>query len=282
VAFELVVRAQDVSEAPTYTHAASRGNAALASDKSTLAPGLRLLPRDIRADAQRLYCVLRTLDDLVDDDNPQAVQRVDAVERWARNEPADTPETCILSELSRRHVLPEQAFLDFCQGMRHDMARAVIHTEDDLELYCQRAGGSVGIMLAHLLGSSRPEVTVKMATLGRAVQRTNILRDIDEDAAHGRVYISRSTIERFGAPTPGARAELLRDQIARADALYEQAAGATSLLAHGQRGVVLCTILYREILRQIERDGYGRTARRAIVPAWRRRLLIAKSRLRPS
>jgi phytoene synthase len=227
-----------------------------------------------------LYDVLRKLDDLVDDDRPEAAQRLDAVECWTRDEHTDTYETRILTELSQGHTLPKQALMEFCQGMRHDIARAVIHTEEDLELYCQRAGGSVGIMLARLLGSSGPEAEAKMATLGRAVQRTNILRDIDEDATHGRVYIARSTIERFGAPTPGARGELLRDQISRADSLYEQAADATSLLASGQRGMALCTTLYREILRQIERDGYGRTPGRVVVPAWRRHLLIAEHRLR--
>lgn len=248
----------------------------LAPDGSTLAPGLRLLPSERRADVYRLYDVLRTLDDLVDEDQPEAAQRVDAVERWAQNESADTYETRILTELSRRHSLPLQAFVEFCAGMRHDIARAVIRSEEELELYCQRAGGSVGIMLARLLGSSGVEGEAKMATLGRAMQRTNILRDIDEDAEHGRIYIAQSTIERFGEPAPGARAELLRDQIARADELYEQAAEATSLLSSGQQGMALCTTLYREILRQIERDGYGRTAGRVVVPAWRRHLLIAE------
>jgi 15-cis-phytoene synthase len=274
------VRAQDGPQAPIYTSTADGGETALASDKSTFAPGMRLLPQGIRADTHRLYNVLRTLDDLVDDDRPEAKERVEAVEHWARGEPADTYETRILTELAGRHALPKQAFLDFCQGMRHDISRVVIHTEEELELYCQRAGGSVGIMLAHLLGSSGPEAEQKMATLGRAMQRTNILRDIDEDAAHDRVYIARSSIERFGAPIPGARADLLRDQIARADSLYDRAAGATSLLASGQRGMALCTTLYREILRQIERDGYGRTPGRAVVPAWRRHLLIAEHRLR--
>lgn len=263
----------------SHVNKAHHGGATSAPDGSTLAPGLRLLPSDMRADVYRLYDVLRTLDDLVDDDQPQAAQRVDAIERWARNEPADTYETRILSELSQRHTLPAHALLEFCEGMRHDIVRAVIHSEEDLELYCQRAGGSVGIMLARLLGSSGPDSEAKMATLGRAMQRTNIVRDIDEDASHGRVYIARSTIERFGAPTPGAREELLRDQIARADELYEQAADATSLLASGQRGMALCTTLYREILRQIERDGYGRAPGRVVVPAWRRHLLIAKHRL---
>ncbi len=270
---------RDTSKPPIHANTAEGETITLASDKSTFAPGMRSLPRNIRNDTSRLYHVLRTLDDLVDDDQPQAAQRVDAVEHWARDEHADTYETRILAELSQRHVLPKQAFLEFCQGMRHDITRAVIHTEDDLELYCQRVGGSVGVMLACLLGGIEPEAGTKMAILGRAMQRTNILRDIDVDETHGRVYIASSTIEHFGIPTPGARSELMRDQIARADALYEQAAGVTSLIACGQRGLALCTALYREILRQIERDGYGRTPGRSIVPAWRRHIITTKHRL---
>lgn len=252
----------------------------LAPDQSTFAPGLRLLPTSTRSDVYRLYDVLRKLDDLVDDDLPDAAQRLDAVEAWTRDEPADTYETRILNDLAHRYELPKHALLQFCQGMRHDMARTIIHTEEDLELYAQRAGGSVGIMLARLLGSAHPDAETKMATLGRATQRTNILRDIDEDAAHNRLYIAQDTIERFGAPLPGARADLMRDQIARADALYEQAKEATSMLASGQRGMALCTILYREILRQIERAGYGQTLGRVVVPTWRRRLLIVRHHLR--
>jgi phytoene synthase len=227
-----------------------------------------------------LYDVLRKLDDLVDDEQPEAAQRLDAVEAWTRGEPADTYETHILTDLAHRHALPKHALLQFCQGMRHDIARTIIHTEEDLELYAQRAGGSIGIMLARLLGSAHPEAETKMATLGRATQRTNILRDIDEDATHNRLYIAQSTIERFGGPTPGARADLIRDQIARADALYEQAKDATSMLASGQRAMALCATLYREILRQIERTGCGQNTGRIVVPVWRRRLLIARHHLR--
>jgi len=252
----------------------------LAPDQSTLAPGLRLIPTSVRNDVYRLYDVLRKLDDLVDDDQPEAAQRLDAVEAWTRGKPADTYETSVLDVLAQRHALPKDALLEFCQGMRHDIARTVIHTEEDLELYAQRAGGSVGIMLARLLGNAHPEAETKMATLGRAMQRTNILRDIDEDANHNRLYIAQSTIERFGAPTPGARADLIRNQIARADTLYEQAKDATSMLASGQRGMALCTTLYREILRQIERTDYGQNPGRIVVPAWRRQLLITRHHLR--
>jgi phytoene synthase len=266
------------------------GRSALAADRSTFAPGLVLLPADIREDVKRLYGVLRTLDDLVDDDDPQASERVQAVECWARDQQADTPETQTLAELEQRHPLPHDALLHFCDGMRHDIARASIDTEADFTRYCQQAGGSVGIMLTSLLGvadddaatqgeaTSKSEAATKMATLGRAMQVTNILRDIDEDLAHDRLYIARDMIERFGFPAPGAREALLREQIARADALYEEGAGAIALLHNGRKAMALAAALYREILRQLERDGFGRRPGRAVVPAWRARMLIAKHR----
>ena len=130
-----------------------------------------------------------------------------------------------------------------------------------------------------MFGTSHPDGESKMAPLGRAFQRTNILRDIDEDLAHGRLYIARTTIERFGLPSPGAREELLRDQIARADQLYDEGLDAIPLLTRGQRGMALAAALYREILRQIEQAGYGRTAGRVTVPARRIRQLTTKHRL---
>jgi phytoene synthase len=249
-------------------------------DTSTFSAGVRLLPGDLQADARNLYRVLRTIDDLVDDENPQAEHRVEAIERWARGQQADTPETRILTDLSRRYPLPPEALIEFCQGMRNDLAHTVIETEEDLERYCQYVGGAVGVVLAKIFGASHPDGESKMAILGRAFQRTNILRDIDEDHAHGRLYVARTTIERFGFPSPGAREELLRDQIARADRLYDEGLGAIPLLSRGRRGMALSAALYREILRQIERDGYGRTPGRVTVPARRRRLLIAKHRIR--
>ena len=285
------------------------------SDKSTFAPGLRLLPGQIKADVHSLYRVLRSLDDLVDEDDPRAARRVGAVERWARagaadspTDPApppkakadlptdpstypphppgtDTPETRALAELASRHSLPRESLLEFCEGMRHDIARVAIEDEQDFERYCQRAGGSVGVVLANLLGAagedgeSRREAERRMATLGRAMQVTNILRDIDEDLAHRRVYIAQTAIERFGFPSPGAREALLHDHIARADALYEDGLGAIALLRDGRRAMALSAALYREILRQIERDGFGRRAGRAVVPAWRGRLLAGRHRL---
>ncbi len=246
---------------------------------STFSTGIRLLPRDLQADARQLYYLLRTIDDLVDEQDPQAEQRVEAIERWTYRQDTDTPETLILTDLSRRYPLPPQALLEFCEGMRHDLTQTTIEDENDLERYCQWVGGSIGVVLAKMFGTSHPDGESKMATLGRAFQRTNILRDIDEDLAHGRLYVARTTIEHFGVPSPGAREELLRDQIARADQLYDEGLDAIPLLTRGRQGMALAAALYREILRQIEHGGYGRAAGRVTVPAGRVRLLTAKHRL---
>jgi phytoene synthase len=145
--------------------------------------------------------------------------------------------------------------------------------QGDLERYCHYVAGTVGLMLAGLFGTTDPAGDTKMAMLGRAMQRTNILRDIDEDLAAGRLYLPRTAIDRYGYPAPGAREELLKDQIARADALYEEGLDAIEMLIHGRRAMGLSAILYREILRQIERDGFGLKPGRATVPGWRRQHL---------
>jgi phytoene synthase len=280
----------DLRQIPIETASPVEGRNAQAADGSTFAPGLRLLPAHTRQDVQRLYRVLRTLDDLVDEDDPRADQRLHAVECWTRGEHFDSPETRALCELDRRHALPREALFEFCQGMRHDIDRASIDTEEDFARYCQRAGGAVGVVLVSLLGvvsdereearsgDVRREAEAHMATLGRAMQITNILRDIDEDMLHGRLYIPRTLIERFGFPAPGAREALLREQIVHADALYEDGLRAIPLLRNGRAAMAVSAALYREILRQIERDGFGSRPGRAVVPAWRARLLIAKHR----
>lgn len=256
--------------------AADLGDPISGLDASTFRAGIRLLPRDLQQDVPQLYQMLRTIDDLVDARDPEARPRVRAIERWAHRQQADSPEVRILNELSRRYELPRDAIDEFCAGMRHDLAQAVIETEDDLERYCQYVGGSIGAVVARMLGISTASAEPKLAMLGRAFQRTNILRDIDEDHAHGRLYIATTTIEEFGPPLPGAREELLRDQIARADQLYEKGLGAIAQLVRGQSAMAVSAALYREILREIERDGYGRRPGRIVVPAWRERQIVDK------
>jgi len=246
----------------------------------TFALACRMLPREIRDDVYLLYLVFRTLDDLVDDGRPAAAARVAAVRAWSEQRSgALTREVRVLEELDARRGIPRAAMRDFCAGMEHDLSGGTIHSEAELDRYCYQVAGTVGVVMAAVLGTSDPARGERTAAaLGMAMQRTNILRDIDEDLANGRTYLASDTVRRFGGSlAPGARAELLRHQIARADELYEQGVAGIELLLHGRRAVAAAAGMYREILRQIEREGYGRRAGRAVVPQ-RRKLAIAARR----
>ncbi len=243
----------------------------------TFALACRLLPREIRDDVYLLYLVFRTLDDLVDTGDPSASSRIAAVEAWCAGEPSSSRESRLLEVLAARHRLPREPLADFCRGMRDDLEAVTIATEADLDLYCHRVAGTVGVVMAALLGATDPAAPRHAAALGQAMQRTNILRDIDEDLGNGRVYLARETLDRLCGgvlPGPAHRKELLLDQIARADALYDEGMAGVGLLPCGRRAIAAAGGMYREILRQIEREGYHAQAGRAIVSR-RRKLLVA-------
>jgi phytoene synthase len=237
----------------------------------TFALACRMLPRDLRDDVYRLYLVFRTLDDLVDFGDPRAGERLSAVEAWCDGGEPRSREANLLAELDAAYGLPRDALADFCRGMRDDLIGTPIDSEDALDHYCYRVAGTVGVTMAALLGTDDLEAArPSAAALGMAMQRTNILRDIDEDLANGRIYLARETIDRYGSFAPGERAALLRDQIDRADALYEEGVAGIVLLHRGRRAIRAAAQMYREILRQIEREGYGRSPGRVVVPRSRK------------
>jgi 15-cis-phytoene synthase len=259
----------DVSEARTTTRRVAR----------TFALACRLLPRPLRDDVYLLYLVFRTLDDLVDEGLPEAAQRVAGVRAWAEGGPAVTREATILDALAARRSIPRDAIADFCAGMEHDLSGAAVTTEAELDTYCYRVAGTVGVVMTGILGTTDTvQGRETAAALGMAMQRTNILRDIDEDDAAGRIYLAADTVARFGGSlAPGDRAALMHDQIARADALYDRGIDGLELLVHGRRAVAAAAAMYREILRQIEREGYGARPGRAIVPQRRKLAIAARS-----
>lgn len=241
----------------------------------TFALACRLLPAAVRDDVYRLYLVFRTLDDAVDEGQPGASARVEAVERWARGGPAESREARLLAEVDARRALPREALLDFCRGMRDDLDERPVHTDADLDRYCYRVAGTVGVTMAAVLGTRAPAER-EAAALGMAMQRTNVLRDVEEDRVRGRVYLPRQAIDRYRGEGGEGREALVREQIVRADALYEEGLAGVSKLACGRRAVRAAGMMYREILREIERDGYGRSRRRVVVSRGRKLALAAR------
>ncbi len=268
----------------------------------------RLLPTDRRHDVELLYLVLRSLDDLVDveiraggSSREAAEARIAAIERWTRGEPIGTQATdrelIILDHLANRNrAFPRDAVLDFLEGMRTDLAGPSIATDDDAARYCYQVAGTVGRMMASLLGTapgSEAAADRAARSLGSAMQRTNILRDIDEDLAAGRIDLSpdRRRAHGLDPSEPGGprslngadRRALLQEEIALADAEYEAGLAGIGYLLHGRTSIRAAALLYREILRQIERDGYGsRRPHRPVVGRGRKALLMLKALLNRS
>ena len=241
----------------------------------------RFLPRDVRDDINLLYLALRRLDDLVDLEAPSgsaqradAQQRLAAIRTWLSTgavADAGGDELAIFVDLQRRTpALPTDAIGAFLDGMESDLAGPVMESDADLDLYCYQVAGTVGRLMAALLGvrgGDDAQADRAARALGAAMQRTNILRDIDEDLANGRVYLPATTLRRVGldpaavsGPTSlrdGDRRALYMAEIARADAEYEIGVAGIRHLLNGGRSIRVAGHLYREILRQIERDGYG-------------------------
>ncbi len=241
----------------------------------------RFLPRDVRDDINLLYLALRRLDDLVDLEAPSgsaqradAQQRLAAIRTWINTgavADAGGDELAIFVDLQRRTpTLPTDAIGAFLDGMESDLAGPVMESDADLDLYCYQVAGTVGRLMAALLGvRGGDEVQADHAAraLGAAMQRTNILRDIDEDLANGRVYLPATSLRRVGldpaaasGPTSlrdGDRRALYMAEIARADAEYEVGVAGIRHLLNGGRSIRVAGHLYREILRQLARDGFG-------------------------
>ena len=167
--------------------------------------------------------------------------------------------------------------------MRDDLQPPRIATEADLDLYCYRVAGAVGELMTAILGVTRDDAWGAARALGLAMQRTNVLRDVDEDLANGRVYLAAETLRRFGVDDlrTADRSALYRDQIARADALYDEGLAGVDALVHGGRAIAAAGRMYREILRQIEREGLGARRTRAVVPRRRKLVLVAGALVRP-
>jgi 15-cis-phytoene synthase len=252
----------------------------------------RLLPLDVRIDVRRLYLVLRTLDDLVDHGDAAARERIACVQAWAAGGTnAGSRETELLDALLERHPeLPLDALIDFCAGMRADLDGPAYATATDLDQYCYRVAGTVGRLMAVVLGVERGrEVDADAAAraLGAAMQRTNIIRDVREDARQGRVYLLVATLAGAGvAPHDAAalldlpawpvarRRALLAPEIARADADYASGLAGIGSLRRGRPAIRAAGAMYRDILREVERDGFGASGRRAVVPRRRKARLV--------
>lgn len=253
----------------------------------------RFLPRHTAADAQILYWFCRSSDDIVD--SPGSIHEKRAafhswvleVNRALNGEPCANELLVALARIVTTHRIPVRYVEEFFEGLRLDLNAARYETWSDLSRYCYGVASTVGLMMSHVIGFSEGALPYAIQ-LGLAMQLTNILRDIGEDLANGRIYLPSAEMRRCGYSESQLRARerndsfrsLMRAEIERADRLYAEAEPGIDLLhADARFAIRSASRIYQRILRQIERNGYDVFGQRAVVPLTRKLTIAARAAL---
>lgn len=250
----------------------------------------RFLPHAKRQGIIALYAFCRTSDDLVDaagalpdhksKDNRDGARA--ALDRWAalvRDTAIEEgltgqghPVAAAWADTRGRFGIPSHLADELLSGIRMDLTIDRYETWDDLWLYCYRVASTVGLMSMYITGANSMEAIPYAVQLGVALQLTNILRDIGEDARAGRVYLPVEEMARFGYTEEMLFegivnhdfTRLLEFQIERAHALYRSAMPGIAMLPRDSRlAITAAATLYRGILDQIRSSRYDVFTHRA-------------------
>jgi phytoene synthase len=237
------------------------------------------LPPEKRQAIWAVYAFCRTTDDLVDTraSNGDPLGALDAWRAHLIDAYDGRPRHEIMTafaDAAERFSIPIEPALDLLAGARRDAVILRYDTYDELLEYCYLVASTVGLMTSPVLGYEEGALPYGVA-LGRAMQMTNILRDVGEDARMGRIYLPAEDLRRFGytesdllaGVIDGRFVDLMKFEIARVRAMYEDASPGIALLAKGSRQTVKVALrLYRGILDEIERNAYDVFTLRAYVP----------------
>jgi 15-cis-phytoene synthase len=249
--------------------------------------GIRLLPADKRRAMSAVYAYARRVDDIGDGALPtdRKLEDLAAIRRsLAEGDPGD-PVMVALADARTRFALPAEALTDLLDGVQMDVVGTRYETFDELVVYSRAVAGSVGRLCVGIFGASDMDRALPLADdLGVAMQITNVLRDVREDYARGRVYLPAEDLRRFGCTEnleecpPEASAALVRFEAARGREWFARGLELLPLLDARSRACVRAmTGIYRRILGQIDRDPQQIMRRRVSLPPWEKVWVAARS-----
>ncbi len=260
-----------------------------------------LMPQAKRRGIWAIYVWCRRTDELVDGPGAK-LTTPETLDQWEQHlesvfagDPYDAYDVALVDTLER-FPMDIQPFRDMIAGQRMDLYRSRYETFDELNLYCYRVAGTVGLMSTTIVGLNevwntspwnrqhQPIVPTQEAiALGIANQLTNILRDVGEDARRGRIYIPLEDLKRFNYTEDELFRGIVNDrwravmqfQIQRARKFYAEAEKGISALSRDARFPVWAALmLYSQILDVIERNQYDVFTRRAFVPTFNKFLCL--------
>lgn len=237
--------------------------------KSNLAPALWALPRARRLDMVTFYAFCRVIDDIADEDDAPLEQRRNELARWRDglehgfDHPGDFQRE--VTGLLKKYSIPPKLLTGIVDGVTGDLEIRTFKTFDDLRAYCYKVASLVGLVSIEIFGYKNPACREYAVNLGYALQLTNILRDVGEDARRGRIYLPLEDLQRFGVGTAQVlelqfdekMESLLGFEHERANRYYEIAAGL--LPSEDRRRMLPAQIMaaiYGELLGKIRRKRF--------------------------
>ena len=225
---------------------------------------MRILPRDQRQAMFEIYSFCRAVDDVADGDAPRAEKR-DQLAQWRRTIDALYDGQAVagldgLAQAIKRFALRKDDFLAVIDGMEMDAVEDIrAPALETLDLYCDRVASAVGRLSVRVFGLEESDGIELAHHLGRALQLTNILRDIDEDAGIGRLYLPREALSRavivgsdpatvIAEPNIGAACAMVADHACR------HYADADAVMARCARRTVRAPRIMSEAYRRVLED----------------------------
>ena len=264
--------------------------AALRHGSKTFLAASMLLPRGVVEPACALYAFCRLADDAVDgpDGRAGAVDRLrERLMQAYAGTPQDHAADRALALTVARHGIPCALFDALLEGFEWDVQGRRYDTLDALHDYAARVAGTVGAMMALLMGVRSAEGLARACDLGVAMQLSNIARDVGEDARMGRLYLPRAWLLEAGidpdawlarpvfSPALGGVVQRLLDA---AELLYRRVdAGVARLPLACRPGINAARFLYAEIGHEVARRGLDSVTQRARVPAARKAWLLLRA-----
>jgi squalene synthase HpnD len=260
--------------------ASDRSPAVSAAATSSFYAALRILPASQREAMYQIYAFCRAVDDIADRAGAREA-RLTELAQWRQDiaglyHARDTPDhLSALALVIRGYGLEQQDFDAIIDGMLMDAERDIRAPDwATLDLYCDRVASAVGRLSVHVFDVPRAQGQPLAHHLGRALQLTNILRDLDEDAAIGRVYLPREALDAAGIDTTEPRAVMEHPRLAQACApviarAREHFAQAARVMNACRRAVVrsprIMALAYLDILDRIEQRGFAPPRKRVRV-----------------
>lgn len=228
--------------------------------------GFLALPNELRRAVCATYAFCRLCDDIVDEPMPggDPSSELDivhtALNDASKTPYADNPIFTALEHAIERFSLDKKYYADVIDGCRMDIETNRYESFDDLRVYCRRVASAVGIICISIFGYTEREAIKYADDLGIAFQLTNILRDIREDYANGRVYLPQAELRSFGVletELAGGDAsrnfrEMMRFQLNRARSYYESGERVIPMVIRGRQCLELMSGFYSRLLEKIE------------------------------